>query len=45
VADADLDRIKKLAELRDSGAISAEEFEAEKARLLHHPTEGSTGEP
>jgi Short C-terminal domain/Domain of unknown function (DUF4234) len=32
--DADLDRIKKLAELRDSGAITAEEFETEKARLL-----------
>jgi hypothetical protein len=46
VGDADLDRIKKLAELRDSGAISAEDFEAEKARLLHHPTEGSTtGQP
>jgi hypothetical protein len=44
--DADLERIKKLAELRDSGALSAEEFEAEKARVLHHPTEGSaTGEP
>lgn len=40
--DADLDRIRKLAELRDSGAISAEEFEAEKARLLHHPGGGST---
>jgi hypothetical protein len=45
-SDADLERIKKLAELRDSGAISAEEFEAEKRRLLHRPTEGSTtGEP
>jgi hypothetical protein len=43
-ADADLDRIKKLAELRDSGAISAEEFEAEKARVLRHPTQGSTTE-
>jgi Short C-terminal domain/Domain of unknown function (DUF4234) len=32
--DADLDRIQRLAELRDSGAITAEEFEAEKARLL-----------
>jgi hypothetical protein len=32
--DADLDRIKKLSELRDSGAISQEEFEAEKARVL-----------
>jgi hypothetical protein len=40
--DADLERIKKLAELRDSGAISAEEFEAEKRRVLHHPTNGST---
>jgi Short C-terminal domain/Domain of unknown function (DUF4234) len=39
VGDPDLDRIKKLAELKDSGAISPEEFEAEKARLLSHPTE------
>ncbi len=46
VGDADLDRIKKLAELRDSGAISAEEFEAEKARVLHHrPESSTTGEP
>jgi hypothetical protein len=42
VADADLERIKKLAELRDSGTISAEEFEAEKARALRHPTDGSS---
>jgi len=42
--DADLDRIKKLAELRDSGAITAEEFEAEKARLLPGSTEGSPGD-
>lgn len=33
-ADADLERLGKLQELRDSGALSAEEFEAEKARLL-----------
>jgi hypothetical protein len=39
--DSDLDRIKKLSELKESGAISAEEFEAEKARLLPHPTQGS----
>jgi hypothetical protein len=41
VGDADLDRIRKLAELRDSGAISDEEFEAEKARVLSRPTQGS----
>ena len=41
-ADTDLDRIQKLADLRDRGAISAEEFEAEKARLLPHPPQGST---
>jgi Domain of unknown function (DUF4234)/Short C-terminal domain len=44
--DTDLERIKKLAELKDTGAISDEEFEAEKARLLRHPTQGSsTDEP
>ena len=43
--DTDLERIKKLAELKDSGAISDEEFEAENARLLSHPTQGSTDEP
>jgi hypothetical protein len=46
--DADLDRIKKLAELRDSGAISAEGFEAEKARVLHSSGRAggsTTGEP
>jgi hypothetical protein len=43
--DTDLERIKKLAELKDSGAISDEEFEAEKARLLSQPTQGSTDEP
>jgi Domain of unknown function (DUF4234)/Short C-terminal domain len=42
--DSDLDRIKKLAELKDTGAISAEEFETEKARVLRHPTQGSTTE-
>lgn len=31
---ADLDRIKTLAELRDSGALSDEEFAAEKAKAL-----------
>jgi hypothetical protein len=39
VGDAELDRIKKLAELKDSGAITPEEFEAEKARLLSNHTE------
>ena len=29
-----LDRIAKLAQLRDSGALTNEEFEAQKARLL-----------
>jgi hypothetical protein len=44
--DTDLERIKKLAELKNTGAISDEEFEAEKARLLRHPTQGSsTDEP
>ena len=33
-ADADLERLSKLQGLRDSGALSSEEFEAEKARLL-----------
>jgi hypothetical protein len=33
-ADADLDRLSKLQDLRDSGALSNEEFEAEKARLI-----------
>jgi Short C-terminal domain len=28
------DELKKLAELRDAGVLSAEEFEAQKARLL-----------
>ncbi len=41
----DLERIKKLAELKDSGAISNEEFEAEKARLLSHSTQDPTDEP
>jgi hypothetical protein len=44
--DTDLERIKKLAELKNTGAISDEEFEAEKARLLRQPTQGSsTDEP
>ena len=29
-----LDRIAKLAQLRDSGALANEEFEAQKAKLL-----------
>ena len=32
--DADLSRLSKLQDLRDSGAISEQEFEAEKARVL-----------
>jgi Domain of unknown function (DUF4234)/Short C-terminal domain len=32
--DADLERIGKLAALRDSGALTEEEFAAEKARVL-----------
>jgi Domain of unknown function (DUF4234)/Short C-terminal domain len=32
--DADLERLSKLRDLRDSGAISEQEFEAEKARIL-----------
>jgi hypothetical protein len=34
LADADLERLAKLRELRESGALSDAEFEAEKARLL-----------
>jgi hypothetical protein len=33
-ADDRLARLERLAKLRDSGALSAEEFEAEKATLL-----------
>jgi hypothetical protein len=33
-ADSDLERLKKLSELKESGAISDDEFEAEKSRLL-----------
>jgi putative oligomerization/nucleic acid binding protein len=29
-----LDRLKKLAELRDTGVLSADEFEAQKAKIL-----------
>jgi Domain of unknown function (DUF4234)/Short C-terminal domain len=43
--DADIERIKKLAELKDTGAISAEEFEAEKARLLRSPHGSTTDHP
>jgi hypothetical protein len=32
--DSDLDRIAKLRELRETGALTDEEFEAEKARIL-----------
>jgi len=41
--DADLERLKKLSELKESGAISDEEFAKEKARVL--PSAQSTGEP
>jgi len=34
LTDADLERLAKLRELRESGALSDAEFEAEKARLL-----------
>jgi hypothetical protein len=33
VGNADLDRLKQLTELKEGGALSDEEFEAEKARL------------
>lgn len=36
-ADADLERLKKLGELKDAGSLSEQEFEAEKARLLPQP--------
>jgi hypothetical protein len=32
--DADLDRLHKLTELKDNGAITQQEFDAEKARLM-----------
>ena len=35
--DADLERLAKLQELRSSGAITEEEFAAEKARILPNP--------
>jgi Domain of unknown function (DUF4234)/Short C-terminal domain len=38
--ESDLERLKKLQEFRESGAISDDEFEAEKARLL--PTQKPT---
>jgi Domain of unknown function (DUF4234)/Short C-terminal domain len=44
-ADADLDRLSKLQDLRDSGALSGEEFEAEKARLLPSSPAESTQTP
>lgn len=34
VADADLDRIEKLAKLHASGAITQEQFESQRAKLL-----------
>jgi hypothetical protein len=33
VANADLDRLKQLSELKESGSLTDDEFEAEKARL------------
>ena len=41
--DADLDLLKKLTELKETGAISEEEFQAEKARVL--PPAQPRGEP
>jgi Domain of unknown function (DUF4234)/Short C-terminal domain len=41
--DADLERLRKLTELKDSGAISEEEFAKEKARVL--PTARSGDAP
>jgi hypothetical protein len=48
--DTDLDRLTKLNELRESGAISEEEYQAEKARVLPDPSStpgsaASTPEP
>jgi hypothetical protein len=40
--DSDLERLKKLQELRESGAITDAEFETEKARVL--PQEQPTNE-
>jgi Short C-terminal domain len=37
VAEDPLDRIKKLAELRDAGALTEAEFEAQKAQILGTP--------
>ena len=34
MSDNRLDAIERLAQLRDAGTLTAEEFEAEKARLL-----------
>jgi hypothetical protein len=42
-SNADLDRLSRLNELRDSGALSDAEFEAEKARLM--PTNAPTTPP
>ncbi|MBD3728367.1 MAG: SHOCT domain-containing protein [Sphingomonadales bacterium] len=48
--DDDLDRLERLARLRDSGALNAEEFEREKALLLQRdpslsPTGGDAENP
>jgi hypothetical protein len=37
VSSANADEIKKLWELKESGAISSQEFELEKNRLLSRP--------
>jgi hypothetical protein len=42
-AAGDLDRIKQLQELRESGAISEEEFEAQKALVLPSSDAGKQG--
>jgi hypothetical protein len=45
--NTDLERLAKLNDLRDSGALSDEEFEAEKARLMpsNAPSPPSTSQP
>jgi hypothetical protein len=45
--NTDLERLAKLNDLRDSGALSDEEFEAEKARLMpsNAPSPQSTSQP
>lgn len=45
VGDADLTRLSKLQDLRDSGAISEHEFETEKARILPSDNSDQKGSP